>query len=215
MRKTCVAFVLCCLAISPVMLRADALDPGMTIDAGDPPPPTDLSVGVDFTPNASDQAQAFDYINNLNGIVTSFTLTTDVAPNFTGPLTCQEPSSYFKDCSVSYVTETIGSSMVGVLTYKFFGVNPPDGDERCSNSNPSCEAGEQEGIPINGVFHFELTGWTDATGLYTQSNPPVPVIGTFTLTPEPSTFYSAGIGFLVLVGMAGYRRRKAAAARVR
>src|SRR5579871_2862047 len=156
MRKTCVALFLTCLAFTPALLRADVVDPGMTIDAGDPPPPTDLSVGVMFTPDPTQQTQVFDFFNDLNGIVTSFTLMTTVAPHFGGVFSCS--SGYFLTCSDTY------NSTNGALTYSFSGVNPTTGSGICPSSNPACEANDHQGIPIDGLFHFTLTGWTDETG---------------------------------------------------
>jgi hypothetical protein len=216
MRNSSLLLLVACLAVSsPLLVRADSLDPGMTIDSGDPPPPTDLSVGVDFTPDDTLSSQAFDYFNDLTGVVTSFTLTTFVAPNYNTSLLSCNPGDYFLHCSISYVTETVNNKLEGALTYSFFGTNPLDGDEKCSMFDPTCESGEKEGIPIDGLFHFELTGWTDQTGLYTANNPPVDVHGTFTLSPEPSMFEVTGAALLLLFGVVSLRRRKAATARVR
>ena len=57
------------------------------------------------------------------------------APTVAKTFTCDQPSDYFLNCSVTY------NDFTGLLVYQYSGVNPPDGDPL------DTEVGQQEGIP--------------------------------------------------------------------
>ena len=171
-------------------------DPDMFIDAGDPPPPIPITIGInDVLPNNT-QTDTFDFINNTNGIISGFLFETTVAKNFTGPLSCA--SGYFLHCTVNYTPST------GDLIFDFFGIARLDGDEVASKDS---ERGEHEGIPLDGVFHITLVGFDTGTGLYNSPSDITAFKGSYTTVPEPSTVLFLGLGLLAIV-VQRYRRQR-------
>jgi hypothetical protein len=161
----------------------------MTIKAGDPPPPTPISVGInEIEADGVTSPLTFDFINNLGLTIDGFTFETTVVPDFTGPLTCT--SLLFASCTPTYTPSS------GLLEYVFAGLNPATG---------------AVGIAPGEVFDITLIGWTDATGLYNADHPPEPLMGTIeTVTPEPSSVAALMAGLLMLIGVAEFRRRRQA-----
>jgi MYXO-CTERM domain-containing protein len=195
------------LAAGVVPVMADTVpdnDPFIFIDAGDPPPPIPISTGINEVQSNGTLLQTFDFINDTNAVITGFEFQTTVVPGFpTSLLNCA--SGYFLHCTVDYNSKT------GSILFDFYGVNPPDGDEVASIDT---EAGEKEGIPLDGVFHITLGGWNF---LYNADHPIMPFVDSFTVaTPEPSSLGFMAAGLLLLAGALRYRRRKTAlqAARV-
>ena len=197
------------IALPGVALAAG--DPTILIDAGDPDP---LLLSQDLNqvqPNGTDPL-TFDFLNDTGGIVTSFTFTTHINPGLnTVPTSFQfTPSGYFLTGAVEY--NPIDPN--GTLTFKFFGVNPPDNDEFTPGDD---EANEKEGIPLNGTFHITLQGWV--SGACSGGNDPcfgeqlysgLPTFqNSFTATPEPSAWMLLGTAILG-AGLAFRRRNRAA-----
>jgi PEP-CTERM motif-containing protein len=213
-----------CLLVLPGIASAI----GIEAIGGDPPDPLSLttSIGtVQATPSEFCGAAAtpalpagdctFIFENNTGLIVTGLDFNFDIATGLTqaeinDTFTCsQGGAGYFLNCAITYTAST------GDLNYQFSGVKPPDGDETCGlpGSPSDCEINEQEGIPLDGIFRIELTGFlADATvgdpiSVFPNGLPEIS--SDFTTTPEPSTLFPLGIGLLLLAGAFQFRRRKA------
>jgi len=211
--RNCLMIAACGFFAAVGIALADTVDPGdpgIAVIGGDPPPPMDITTDLgNIQPNGNGNV-SFDFVNNSGGIVDELKFTVTIDKGLSTSLVdrafsiSQGGAGYFLHDTVSY------SSTTGVLTYDFFGVNPPDGDEGCHQDN---EFNEQEGIPLCGVFHVTLTGWVnnasfDRTQLYSG-------LPTFTdsfadVAPEPSTVAFSGLGLLMLAVVVELRRRKAA-----
>jgi hypothetical protein len=216
------------LAAVSCLLALPALAPAIGIEAigGDPPLPLLITTQfgqVQATSETFCGAVAglpegdctFVFDNNTGAIVTGLDFNMDIVTGLTkaeiaDTFTCNQGGrGYFLNCAVTY------NSTTGDLDYLFSGVKPPDGDETCGlpRSPRDCEINEQEGIPLDGIFRIELTGWVadatvgDPTMVFPNGQLPV-FTDTFT-TPEPSSFFSVGIGLLLLAGVFQFRRRKA------
>jgi hypothetical protein len=220
MRLRGVLVVGCFLFATASATLANPIDPGIIVDSNDPPA-TDLGGitnglnGVQVTGDAN----VIYKLEDNTGIITSLTFTTLINPNLSqatisADFTCGQDSlnqgglGYFLHCSVGY-TPTNGLDLThGVLTYSFFGVNPPEGapDELCPAQD--CEINEQEGIPTGGSFFIHLLGWIpDAPGSGPLYNGLPTFTNTFTATPEPSALPFLAGGLLLVAGIAKLRGR--------
>jgi hypothetical protein len=220
MRLRGVLVVGCFLFATASATLANPIDPGIIVDSNDPPA-TDLGGitnglnGVQVTGDAN----VIYKLEDNTGIITSLTFTTLINPNLSqatinADFTCGQDSlnqgglGYFLHCSVGY-TPTNGLDLThGVLTYSFFGVNPPEGspDELCPAQD--CEINEQEGIPTGGSFFIHLLGWIpDAPGSGPLYNGLPTFSSTFTATPEPSALPFLAGGLLLVAGIAKLRGR--------
>jgi len=181
----------CLLFAVSAVVFGDSFDPGITIKAGDPPPPLPISTGInDVQADGVTSPLTFDFFNDLGLTIDGFTFETTVVPDFTGPLSCT--TLLFASCMADYTPSS------GLLEYVFAGLNPASG---------------AVGIAPGAPFTITLVGWTDATGLYDADHPPQPFMNTVeTVTPEPTTAAGVLTGLLLLVGIVELRRRQQALA---
>jgi hypothetical protein len=181
-------------------------DPQILIDSGGDP--YSLKTQFDIVqPTGVDPLQ-FSFVNDSNGIVTGLTFDTTISKGLTtaevhSGFSCPSSANqgYFLSCVIGYTQST------GALQYKFFGVNPPDGDEATDS-----EFGEFEGIPQGGDFTITLAGWTngaaasDGTPLYAS----LPAFdNSFTAAPEPSLVWLLAVQGILLICIAGIVRHRA------
>jgi hypothetical protein len=184
------------------------------------PTPTDPEILIDIgccsdslqnqfnevQPDGTSTSLVFDFKNDTGGIVTSLTFDTTINKSLSqdqinSGFGCPEDSHYFLSCDTPYDPTT------GALQYRFFGVNPADGDEMSGDT----EFGEYEGIPLGGDFKVTLQGWTtgatagDGTALFNG----VPKLSNGFTAPEPSQLLLLAVECLLLVSIAGIIRRRA------
>ena len=207
--------------VLPALSRASILDPGIILDGTDP----------DFTElggitNGLNGVQAtspnITYgLEDNTGIVQSVTFDMIINPglrqkDIRNGFSCNQDSTgnggkgYFLHCSIDYNANT------GELSFNFFGVKPPDADERCPQRD--CEVNEQEGIPPGASFFVHLFGWVpdasvdDPVQLYNGAPPTF--TNTFTASsPEPSGTVAAAVGLLLVAAVVEIRRRRLASRR--
>ncbi len=216
------------LAAVSCLLALPALAPAIGIEAigGDPPNPLLISTqfgqvqatsetfcGSAATPPLPEGDCTFVFENNTGAIVNSLEFNMDIATGLTkadiaSTFTCSQGGlGYFLHCAIAY------NSTTGDLDYLLSGVKPPDGDEKCPGD---CEINEQEGIPLDGIFRIELTGWvataTVGDPMMVFPNGLPSFTDSFT-TPEPSSLFTLGIGCLLLAGVVEVRRRRKALSR--
>lgn len=221
MIRHCLLIAASSLLILPALVRANT-DPDIGVLGGDPTctPVNVTSINPTVQPNGTN---CFVITNNSGAVINSldFDMTINsglieqgvnvVGPGGTPVFTISQlDNGYFLHTSLTY------NDGNGDLNFKFFGINNADGDETCGlpGSPANCEIGEREGIPVNGVFTIELTGWVnsltvnDPTQIY--NNEPS-VTSNFTTVPEPSTSFALAIAFLLIAGLAEFRRRRSGA----
>jgi hypothetical protein len=204
-----------CLIALPALTWA-SIDPGITIESGDPPfvflgGITNNLNGVQPTTTSPDITYE---LNDDNAVITSLTFDMTINPGLLvrdvlNTFSCSQPrgQAYFLRCRVTYTPST------GDLKYVFSGVRRPDGDELCPALD--CEVGEREGIPPGASFFVVLTGWVpdltinDPVEVY--SGLPVFSNSFTTAAPEPSTLWTLAL-VLLLVGWVVERRRRITAA---
>jgi hypothetical protein len=109
----------------------------------------------------------------LDDIVYTTTINKGLDPTMLandGDFTCDAPNGFYLNCAVGY------DPISGVLTYDYFGVNPPDWQDL-----PVVVIFEDligggfgdTGIPNLGVFEIQLQGWTDSLTDNTDPSNPV------------------------------------------
>jgi hypothetical protein len=130
-----------------------------------------LSSDVQLNGNSDVQ---YEFLNLTGSLIDDLVFSTTIDENLSttmltadGDFTCDAPDGYFLSCVVSYDPST------GLLTYDYFGVNPPNYQDL-----PGVVIYEDivgggfgnTGIPELGLFTVDLSGWT--------SNLTDPVTGT-------------------------------------
>ena len=191
------------LLASGIALNASPLlqDPQILIDSGGDATIISQPPGINLAQPCGSATCVFDFVNDTASIVTGFNFKTTINTGLSGEeaslFTCSDPGGYFiPRCNTTYDPST------GILQYFYSGVNPPDGDENGTDT----EAGEQEGIPLQGHFIITLQGWTENDALFVNGTPPS-LSNTFsTDAPEPSVAITLGSGLLLLAAMLRRRR---------
>ena len=190
------------LLASGVAVSASSLlqDPQILIDSGGDATPISIPPGLNIAQPCGSATCSYDFLNDTPNIVTGFNFKTTINTGLSGEeaslFTCADPGGYFSTCKTTYDPST------GILQYFYSGVNPPDGDE----GGTDTEAGEQEGIPLQGHFIITLQGWTENDALFVNGTPPS-LSNTFsTDAPEPSVAITLGSGLLLLAAMLRRRR---------
>ena len=123
-------------------------------------------LSADIQPNGTDDVQ-YEFVNLTGSLIDDLVFSTYIDKQLSttmltddGDFTCAAPDGYFLNCLVSY------NPTSGLLTYDYFGTNPPN-----SQDLPGVVIYEDvigggfgnTGIPELGVFTVDLNGWT--TGL--------------------------------------------------
>jgi hypothetical protein len=175
-------------------------DPQILIDSGGDATGISIPPGINIAQPCGMATCSYDFVNDTPNIVTGFNFKTTINTGLTSEeaslFTCADPGGYFISCNTKY------DSLTGTLQYFYSGVNPPDADENGTDT----EAGEQEGIPLQGHFIITLQGWTENDVLFVDGTPPS-LINTFsTDAPEPSVAITLGSGLLLLAAMLRRRR---------
>jgi hypothetical protein len=134
--------------------------------------PADTDVNGDLT---------VEYLNLTGSLINDLVFSTTINENLSttmlsadGDFTCAAPDGYFLNCLVSY------NPINGLLTYDYFGTNPPDYQDLPGFVIYEDIVGGgfgNTGIPELGLFSIELTGWTSGLTDTTNPNNPVQLYG--------------------------------------
>ena len=207
------------VVLSSVAWGGTITDPAMGLDSDSFSSP--ISSAGPFIP--INGGGVFGFYNDTGAIISQLNIRTTILTGLSQSIidaafTCEQPTSFFLNCSIAYQPAT------GVLTVSFFGVNPPDGDEFETPYSPADnEHNEQQGIPpilahctltpdipgCNDVGHFVITlndgfatvgdphgGWSFDRNpeLFSSDGPSFSVAAIVTETPEPSAMILLGSG---------------------
>ena len=125
--------------------------------------------------------QTVEYLNLTGSLINDLVFTTTINSGLSvsmlsadGDFTCVAPDGYFLNCLVSY------NPGDGLLTYDYFGVNPPNYQDLPGFVIYEDLVGGgfgNTGIPELGLFSIELTGWTSGLTDTTNPNNPVQLYG--------------------------------------